>query len=388
MLFGKLSIILSLVTSLSASLDHTNNTEKPYPTSVFQQMHTMGFDTSSKYKLSTKVNQKIQLEDTTITITDVLYDGINIYIGYQTRPYNKVYHDYHFSFKVNGKPMDGFGYSIDQRKINNSQGANILTLTPRNPLNSEFELSLYLNQKNSKQNLTSSMVELPIKKIKGVKSYSLSLNKSLQGNRYSIKKVVFSPIVTAIIFDAEISVHDHNSIKYLLFNNEIMLNPLGSGGGGGPEKDGKIVTRNIARFEPLEKLPKRLVFQAVKVQNPKNGSNKLLEKPLSKLPLSLKQGEVGSIKVTEIKNGKNYTKIYYEVEGKEPYKQATAFFLKDDANQKYDMLKPPDRLSDDEYKFVATFEPTNQTDNLSIVSAQLKKPVSIDTFKVEIKLEK
>jgi len=177
------------------------------------------------------------------------------------------------------------------------------------------------------------------------------------------------------------------NLSYELFDDHgSRLQSLSSGGAGG-SRNGIMTSNEVAQFEPLNTLPKYLIFQPVlhvygkkppiKVKKPVNGN----------LPLKLSQGKDGYVTITNLATKNGESRLTFRINGKDPIIQANAIWLVDEGGKSVYPKKTAKRLKASGNLFQLTFNSVDPEKKWSVETVKMQPPKILKglRFKIEIR---
>jgi hypothetical protein len=243
------------------------NTLKSIPVigSIFATIGDKGLQEAEKSGLSISTNEEISVGDSTFMITDVIYDGSRLSIGYIITNFTSENPFDSALFKLNSEYFYG-GAGGQGHYINKENYAGIYTLIVPNELNKDqIDLSITIKEFNGKEG--NWVINIPISMIEG-KSFLVTEQVSSKDYTITMKKVTFTPATTEINFDLAEPINSeelNQVIRFRLYdNNGNELNEISAGGGGCDvckNIDGKITLDVSVQYEPLENIPDYLIIE-------------------------------------------------------------------------------------------------------------------------------
>ncbi|MGO4539558.1 DUF4179 domain-containing protein [Paenibacillus sp. 2TAB19] len=365
-------------------------TNTPLIGSVFEMIGDAGLQLSGQKGLATKLNQAAEDQGIRMTVTEVLYDGIRLAIGYTVEADHFV-SSLDADMLINGEPIETLLGSGGSSQIGDNQYTGYMDYEADGTLPDQFELTLKLNSIQHYSNETgwqttkgSWKFRLPVSKLTegiSVRSFEESPPSATSGETtLSVKKVTMTPAVTAI----NVELDEKRTVEELGFfiydDKGQQLQSFGYRGDNlhSDEQD-RYKSEYRIRFAPIEAIPDYFIIQPYNLDT----SGKSLERseiafdPRQQLPITLSQGEIGSISVTDAEFLPDKTILHYTVEGSDPFSQANSFWLEDANNQPITQLGGT-RLADrSTYSFTQEYAPLSLDDmnGKSIYLAGWKLPL-------------
>lgn len=264
-----LIILFGLISGTAFVSPAFANTLKSIPVigSIFTIMGDKGLLEAEKSGLSISTNEEISVEDSSFKITDVIYDGSRLSIGYIITNFtndNPLYSG-NAVFKLNSVTFYG-GRNNQGHYINKENYAGIYTLIVPNELKkNQIDLSITIKKFNGKEGNWD--FNIPISMVEG-KAFLVSNQVSSNDYTITMKKVTFTPATTELNFDLTepINAEELNQIiRFRLYDDKgNELNEISAGGGGCDDCeniDGKITLDTSIQYEPIKNIPHHLIIE-------------------------------------------------------------------------------------------------------------------------------
>lgn len=268
------------------------NTLKSIPVigSIFTIIGDKGLQEAERSGLSKSTNEEISVEDSTFKITDVIYDGSRLSIGYIITNFtdDNPFYSGNASFKLDS--VDFYGGANNQgHYINKENYAGIYTLIVPNELKKDqFDLSITIKKFNKKEGNWD--LNIPISMVEG-KTFLVTEQVSSNDYTITMKKVTFTPATTELNFDLTepINAEELNQIiRFRLYDDKgNELNEISAGGGGCDDCeniDGKITLDTSVQYEPMKNIPDHLIIEPYISR-----TNEKIEELRIKIPLKREQ---------------------------------------------------------------------------------------------------
>ncbi|RXZ82620.1 DUF4179 domain-containing protein [Paenibacillaceae bacterium] len=385
--------------------------------SAFEMIGDVGLQLSSRMGLASKVNETATDQGITMTITEVLYDGIRLSIGYIIETSHDLRPDGEILF-VNGKKV-GFSSGGSGLPVNDQLYTGVLSYELRDTPLDHFNLILQFDhmvdwgiadQPQQIQGIW--RFNLPVAKLKeGIRVHTFDqpptarhLNKTIRVN-----KVTLTPAVTAIELDEFESVtSEHNNAaqgdglellqqlqteSYQVFDDKgLLLQNLGdSGHGTTRDGDKEHLTKRRISLAPLSSPPEYLLIRPV-IHSRQVGTDKgftYIEDTMdvTKLPLTLSQGKAGQVTITNIEFREDQTLLQFRVEGDDPYRQAGSVWLTDQHGKPF-MRSIVDLVAvkGEPYTFSQKFPPIDSQQLLKVKTIAIDPPEIVSELELRIPL--
>lgn len=376
-------------------------TNTPLIGSVFEMVGDAGLYLSGQKGLATKLNQAAEDKGIRMTVTEVLYDGIRLAIGYTIESDNYVA-SLNADALINGKPVETLLGGGGSSKVGDNQYTGYLDYEANGTLPDQFELTLrlkslqqYTDEEGWQTKKGSWEFRLPVSKLTEgitVRSFEETPPSAASGDTIlSVKKVTITPAITAInvevaeqstVVDRGFSVYDDKGqqLDYFSYRGESDYSK---------EQD-RYKTEYLIRFAPIEALPEFLVIKPYKLDT----SGKPLERnevpfdPQQPLPVTFSQGEAGKVTITEADLLPDKMVLHFKVEGSDPYTQAGSFWLEDGNKQPLTQLGGTRLVDRSTYTFTQEYAPITpgNTNGISLYLAGWKLPAPAFSDELAVKI--
>ncbi|WP_337103214.1 DUF4179 domain-containing protein [Paenibacillus sp. YIM B09110] len=345
-------------------------TNTPLIGSVFEMIGDAGLQLSGQKGLATKLNQAAEDQGIRMTVTEVLYDGIRLAIGYTVEADHFV-SSLDADMLINGEPIETLLSSSSSSKIGHNQYTGYMDYEADGTLPDQFKLTLKLNSIQQYSNETgwqttkgSWKFQLPVSKLtEGISVHSfeeLPPSATSGETTLSVKKVTMTPAVTAINVELD-GKETAEELGFFIYDDKgRQLQSFGYRGDNLQSDDkNRYKSEYRIRFAPIEAIPDYFIIQPYNLDT----SGKQLERsqitfnPLQQLPITLSQGDIGSITVTQIEFQPDKTVLHYKVEGSDPFAQASSFWLEDNYKQPISLLESTRLVDRSTYSFTQVYAP-------------------------------
>lgn len=390
--------------------------------SVFKLLGDVGARLSSETGLSTKVNETAEDQGIKMTITEVMYDGIRLYVGYVIDSERDL------------RPSQGELY-VNGKQVNSSAGGNnkkvgqlhagVFSYGLNQPLPDRFNLKIEYHgmmdmsiqsDGNLKEIKGSWSFNLPVKKLQEgitVKSFANAPKVQSQERSLAVEKVTFTPAETVIDLETvepftfktpeqqmkeyEIEKQKMQFVRegFQVFDNHgIMLKTLSSGGSQYTvsSKDVVLRTKPQIQLAPVQSVPDYLIIRPYSVTYSTDPNKKpvYVEATLdeSKLPIVLPQGRVGKITITKVEFLQDRTLLHYLVEGEDPYEQADSLSIVSSSGQHWEKETPElIQVNNLTYSFITEYPPIDKHQELKFVTAEIQIPEVAKELELKVPLK-
>lgn len=184
---------------------------------------------------------------------------------------------------------------------------------------------------------------------------------------------------------------DDSHLQFNLLNDKGESLTQSGGSGSGNDKGGKLVMNMEYRFSPLEENSEFLTISPFLIPITNEQSTRI-EQPLhlNNLPITLNQGEMGKIIVTDVKYQKDKTLLYFEVVSDFPYDghfQFNNLWLEDKAGNNLTSVSKgyPERIKQNTY--VQEFKHINKNEPLKVVTIKMPNLEVLKEMEIKIPLK-
>ncbi|MBB6453182.1 hypothetical protein HNQ94_001630 [Salirhabdus euzebyi] len=356
--------------------------------SVFEMVGTIGEKKGFEQGLTTYLGEEVEIKDQYITFTESLYDGGSIHIGFIVHNHEEGKAPERFlqeiAVYINGEAPSGYGMGVDGKVLEDGTYIGTINIELDSSVPDSFMLGLGDRDSNSLY------VELPVEKQGESESFLVNETKKWKDQLMLYKKVTFFPTSTEITYQTvmnedEFQTHHMDVIVY--DDQGRLLQPFSGGGSGGGPKDGKITQEFSYHFEPFDTIPKSLTIKPIlsKIEDYTPDLNK---KKWEGNGFTLSQGEIGSVKIINLKEESETVTLQYEVQGGHTYDQVVTVWL-EDANGNYiGEQGTPLRVEGSVNQYEATFTSVDSTKDIYVVTAELQPIEFVEELEVTIDLNR
>ncbi|MBW7454602.1 DUF4179 domain-containing protein [Paenibacillus sepulcri] len=354
-------------------------------------------------KTASRLPETVKAVDQGITfsVQDTFYDGSRIVIGYRIdtedgRKHPESPQDTVFS--VQGVRLDA-GYKTKGQWLTDRTYIGVMSILPdpgtgtdSSPLADSFDLklvirNLYGREDGSKASRTSGRWELtvPVNQ-KSVGGVYLTQAAAHAGNEsVTVHKVLLGASATQIELSYK-GVFPAGSViqGFRLMDDRGLIIPDLSGSGNLLESGAGEFSY---LFEPLKVKPVYVIVQPyVKLQEPVEPVI-VRARWNGKVPVTLSQGDAGTLTVTEIDFQTDQTLIHYQVEGSDPFMQQSSFWLETEAGERLvDGYPKRIRTADSDYSYVMAYPPLDADGIYYMGTIERQKVQILDNFSVRVPL--
>ncbi|USK80756.1 DUF4179 domain-containing protein [Peribacillus frigoritolerans] len=367
----------------------------PVLNSVFEFVGDRGLEIASQKGLSEKIEKTVTDKNISLTMKDIFFDGTRLSISYIQEFPNKWDDIGELELKVNGKEIN-FGDGRTGEFLSDNQYAGVINIEPTEELPDSFDLSIGLNNIGKVKGNWN--FEIPVTKSKEeVKTIQSNQTMNYKDTKMTVKTVKIGPAGIKLSVDLTSSAGenpqmiDDSHLQFNLLNDKGESLTQSGGSGSGSDIGGEFVMNMEYRFSPLEENSEFLTISPFLIPITNEQSSRI-EQPLhlNKLPITLDQGEMGKIMVTDVKYQKDKTLLYFEVVSDFPYDghfQFNNLWLEDKAgnNLTSDSKGYPERIKQNTY--VQEFKHINKNEPLIVVTIKMPNLEVLKEMEIKIPLK-
>jgi len=362
--------------------------------SVFEMLGDTGIRQAGEGGLSSRSSVSVENQGITMTITEVLYDGILLSIGYVIEGGSDIRPE-RPELYVNGKSFN-FSSGARGQEIKDSIYAGLVSYKPSEALPDQFTLKLEYNKMRdwgNKVDASPAIVngnwtfEIPVKKLtEGIYTKAFTDNNAPQvqsgDTSLEARQLSFSPALTSVDIDliepvelGEIPFREN--LFQIIDDRGVILQYLGASSSSQSNDGDKLrLTEFRLEYAPVDQIPEYLIVRPyVNIHAESNTEPVYHRAALGELPLTLSQGAVGSVTISKIEFDTDDTSIYYSVEGSNPYEQASSVWIEDETRTKYRGTTPQlVKAEPEQYSFVMKLPPIDKQTRLTLLTMEMSTP--------------
>lgn len=374
---------------------------KIFQGNIFSFAGDSGIVNSKNAGLASLFNEEASDNGITIKLQDVVYDGARLSIGYEIhseQPNNLMFLD-HVSLKINGVTIPRVTIATKPHRINAHQSVGIMTLDmdhDQTGMDGSFDLELKIGEVTGPKDDNSAQQNRVI----GEWSFkSLITNYALENSEYKtladghmakskdgqfqLTSYLFTPVTTMLNFEF---IGDTDWLLFQLKDERGMLiEYLDSRF----STDANGISRGTVRFAPLPNDTNEVYVTPYTLLANQNESRKVTSALTNDFPIVLSQGEVGEVIVKNVVFSNDKTLIYYEVRGRDPYKQYASLWLETGDGQ---MIIADNgermRVSDTSYDYILEYPPLDSMQTYVLGTMTQTDIKLLDELTVKVELEK
>lgn len=364
----------------------------PILNSIFEFAGDRGLEIASQRGLSKKIEQTVVDQNISLTIQDVFYDGTRLSISYLQDNVGMLGE---LTLKVNGKVINS-GDGRMGEELPNDQYAGVLNIHTTEALPESFKLSIGVTEIGGVKGSWNFVVPVETSQ-EAVTTIDLMETVVYQDNTFTMESVTIGPagiklaVKHAGPIGSELVLGMGNrlfGINLLTDHGESLTHMSGTGSGE-DEGDQSVMHREYG-FAPLEESAEFLTISPYLIHFTGEERSRI-EQPLvhSELPITLDQGEMGKIIVTDVQYEEDKTLLYFQVESDFPYDghlNMNGLWLEDAAgnNLMSDKKGYPERIAHKTY--VQEFQPISESEALTVVTLEMLKLEVLEDLQVKVPL--
>ena len=351
-------------------------TNVPILNNVFEFLHSQNLigDEYSRYS-NNIINQTQTDKGLTISINQVLYDGINISVGYVIKSDHKIENPYLIDkvIKLNGAEMNLASGGSSSPKDNYTVAVIENFIVGEKNLPKDFNMQLKINdidgisgEWNFKFPVSLGSTKDQIKQIQ--------VGKDLSHIRAGLilDKMIITPITTAFSFHGK---NDDARVEYMLFDNEgkqIQAEGISINGSNGN-------TFEQYQFAALKQSPKYLTLIPYQFEYVKSGEEKYIKEDLNlKYPIVIPGGKMGDLIVEDVAFKVDTTEIRFKLGNLTPSLLGEYMFVEDSKGEKISINRfNANPINGSPNEFIAQIKPLKNDEKYKIGVLDLKDRLKI-----------
>ena len=278
---------------------------------LFGDVGDEGLEIAGKTGLFETVNQTQKDNGITLTINEVFYDGTRLSLSYSHKSLLALGELEKPTIRINGKEIN-FSAGYSGNFINPQHYAGVMDINPVEELPKNFTMSVSFDSVG----LISGKweFEFPVSQVNGLKVVKPDETKIINGKKVTINSLKFGSLGTDLsVYIIESSDRDELHFNIIDENGEALT--IQSGSGSGEEIDGTQHMNYQFTYSPLQKGIKEVTVIPYMIPLESETINQKVTASLDeeKLPITLDQGDIGKIIVTDIEREQDKVIMYFEV---------------------------------------------------------------------------
>lgn len=301
---------------------------------IFNSLGDEGVQNANRKGFTSSVKQSATDQGITLTISEALYDGTRISLGIieETKgslpPLSNREQRYKSSSYQDKQGTNWWVNNENVTHVDAKQNIGVLNLQPVDDIQQSDSFTLHFEVRQIGTIKGKWAFTIPIKKTdpnvkkltpmitKNMNNTSLTLTSAAVSSRGTeIKLRTTEPDNENTAFNMSYQIMDEHGFPLAFLS--------GSGGTGISTKGDRIAMDYTFFYTPVRENAKSLIIK------PFTGGNSFGEAfaEINRLPLTIKQGDIGSITVKKVEFLTNKTILHYDVTGNSPYNQAGPVWL-------------------------------------------------------------
>lgn len=344
--------------------------------SVFELIGEDGVKRGSKLGLSHKLNQKVRIGDHNVTFTEIIYDGSNINLGWIASDYDRNIYEFmnNIGFTVNGKFISDYTANAPALKLENGTYGGLLQISPKDKLPDKFTLGMVSRDKKT------TYVEIPVQR-QG--SYlTLPINQSGIWNNIALnyERLSLYPTTTELTLRLKDRVNVIGILKFQVRDEDGFV--LRTTGNQVASDENSSEYKYL--YEPFYSVPTKVTITPY-ISSVYTTSKTNLE--WKGRPITVSQGEVGSIIVLDQQWENDQLTITFDVAGERINEQVSDIWLYDRMGNPFPRVSPPIRIEGGD-KYEVTFSNVKSTESIQIATPVFNPTKYLRDLEVTVHLEK
>jgi len=377
------AIIAVIILTASATVSDTVAqalTKTPVINSVLKLFGDIGLKFASDKGLNSTVNKTVIDKDIKITISDILYDGTRISIGY-TMEGNNIGEIHKPDLLINGKPTE-FSMSAYGNLLDENTYVGVVNINTASEIPKKFNLTFSLCKVGSTEG-NWKFENIKVKEqsdMLNTKILTPMISKSLTSGNITIGKIVISESTIKLhVIESNLPSNVHYDYQ-LIDNYGNVIEPMGGSGYG----ENNIMNKEFT-YIPLNNNPQYFI---VKVLDSKNKYDGRVLKDVkidvtNNFPIILSQGDGGQILVNKIEYFYDKVLIHYTYSGNDPYGNGMCIWVEDEAGNSIDNpQKCAQRNVDGSY--ILECLPTDKSKKIKIATRELPGVENVLEFQIPL----
>ncbi|MFC0523416.1 DUF4179 domain-containing protein [Pontibacillus salicampi] len=361
----------------------------PMVESVMKLVGSITEKEAAKQNLTVSIGEEVAIDGKTITFTESFYDGTEVHISYVvsgvTDQSKGIFSD-DLSFEVNGEEITNYGYGVGGSRMDETTEAGTISITINN-LPESFTLAI-------KHKEDDWQVSIPVEK-KGEETFvPIHQEAAYKELTMNITSVSFTPTTTRLqynlVYPEQTNIITNEKQMLLQVEDEQgrVLRHSGASGSGYGLSNGLQSTTEKVNLERIDgETPKTLTIKPY-IMDFQSNQNKAVENSEAVWKgesVTLSQGEMGSLTVTEVlRNGKDI-EVIYEVQGEDAATQSSTFWLEDKQGNYIEGSRGEERLGANTFK--QTFYDVGEEEELIFKTAQMESHEYIQDLEFTITVD-
>ncbi|GED14636.1 DUF4179 domain-containing protein [Aneurinibacillus migulanus] len=306
----------------------------PMFSKIFDSLGDEGIQNANRKGFTSSVKQSATDQGITLTISEALYDGTRISLGIIEEasgtlpPLSNREQRYKSNSYQDKQGANWWVNSANVTHVDAKQNIGVLNLQPVDDIQQSDSFTFHFEVRQIGTIKGKWAFTIPITKTDtNVKKLTPMITKNMNTTSLTLTSVAVSSRGTEIKLRTAEPRNENTAFNMsyqVMDEHGFPLTFLGGGGRPGiSTKDGRIAMEYTFFYTPMRENAKSLIIK------PFTGGNSFGEAftEINRLPLTIKQGDIGSITVKKVEFLTNKTILHYDVIGNDPYNQAGPIWL-------------------------------------------------------------
>lgn len=246
----------------------------PFVESVFKIAGDSTLKTTVEKGLAEKVNKSAADKGITVTVSEAIYDGTRISVGYVVQSATVLDENVNPSidFNIDGKRIGNYGVGASSERYDDHLVLGVMHIDVSDPLPGEFDLGVNIKKLGESEGEWN--VQFPVREISSENKVILPIEKKSSGDiTVILEKVTFAPTSTEVVYKLKQPSDREMELSFELFgSNGESVEPL--------SMFRKDDTFKVS-YEPFHTIPETITFQ------PKSRHDRKADQILEKLEITI-----------------------------------------------------------------------------------------------------
>ncbi|RFB13485.1 DUF4179 domain-containing protein [Bacillus sp. HNG] len=362
--------------------------EIPLVGTFFNESSDEGLQIAGKSGLTQVVNQKAKDNGVKLTMNEIFYDGTRLTFGMTHESLFAIGDFERPTILVNGQEIN-FSAGTSGKFINPSKYEIVMDIKPTEDLPEEFDMKVIIDAVGLIPGNWE--FEFPVKQSNEVTVIQLNKTNVIYDAEVTVETIKLGPAGTDLAIQIK-SDPNNTKIDPYLDLNFAMIDEQGrvlrslSSSGHGDKIDGVEVANLDYLYTPIKDGVKRLTILPYKIPMGMGAVDDVSVSLNETLPLTLDQGEVGKITVTDVEFLDDKTVVYFELHSEFPFDDnltmnRTWLESKDGKDLSFQDNPFAKRIKGN--LFTQEFEAT-KTKDVKFKATKIPKPITFEPFEITL----
>ncbi|MGD0031001.1 MULTISPECIES: DUF4179 domain-containing protein [Paenibacillus] len=345
--------------------------------SVFELLGDDGVKRGNQLGISQKLNQQVRIGDLDVTFIESLYDGSSIHLGWIASTLNDNIFEFtsNIKFTVNGKPVWNYSSGAPALNLENGTYAGRLHIDPKEKLPDKFTLGIVSLDE------TTTYVEIPIERQGSYQTIPIAKSGMWKDYEMSYDALALYPTTTQLTFRLQDTYSAIGILEFMVRDeHDHVLRTTG--------KQSMSMTGDSSEYkylyEPFDSQPNHVtitpyistVYTTAKLNLDWKGR-----------PITILQGEVGSLIILDQQWENNQLTLTFEVTGERINEQVSDIWLYDRMGNPFPRVSPPIRIEGSD-TYEVTFSNVNSTESIQIATPVFNPTKYFQDLEVTVDMKK